>query len=100
MTRETLVAKLKEIDRTNDFQRSYLDTKAGRLEETENVFKVARLQMQKIGRLNDEIIGAMETTIEDLYRCQDFDEVKKYAGIYNILVQHNAFVENGITGYN
>ena len=100
MARESLSVKLRQISRTPYFQIYHLDPTADMYENADIVFQIAETQMKKTGRLDNEVINAMEEAIEVLFRCHDFNETKRYIGTYSALVRHNELVENGLIGYN
>ena len=100
MTRESLRSRLREINRTHDFQRFHLDSQADRYENADMVFRMARKEMETTGRLDNVIITAMEESIEFLFKHRDFGEAEMYIGTYSALVRHNELVEKGLIGYN
>ena len=77
-----------------------MSKKIDRISEAKNIFDLARYLIRKTGKLEGPVINAMETAIEVLFRCKDYEEAAKYANTYGTLMNFNELVQNRYIGFN
>ncbi|MBI2541217.1 hypothetical protein HYV80_00715 [Candidatus Woesearchaeota archaeon] len=92
----TLLQKLQEIERTEDFSIP-IGTREARLAETERTFKMAKTNLRcNKGMLEASAVGAMEDAIANLFRCGDVDIIKEYTIRYLFIVQLSDYTSKSL----